>query len=75
MSKASRNRSEEEYFAEYSQTALQKGGGTSEGAIAWLYRHRPPDRASAERINGWLNAIKAFEQERQAVEAEEEGVQ
>jgi hypothetical protein len=75
MKKPSHSRSKEEYFAEYSEKALQKGGGTLEGAISWLYRQRPPNRASAERVNGWLNAIKAFEQQRQALELDEEGGQ
>jgi hypothetical protein len=33
MKKSVRNHSEEEYFEEYSQKALQKGGGTFEGAM------------------------------------------
>jgi hypothetical protein len=75
QNKAFYDRSEEEYFAEYSLKALQGGGGTSEGAVAWLYLHRPPNRASAERINAWLNAIKAFEQQRQNIESYEESEQ
>jgi hypothetical protein len=51
-----------QHAEQYRARALKGGGGTTEGAIRWLYRHRPPERfSSLQRINAWLYVLKSFQ--------------